>query len=84
MFKVKFYYPFWNSNGWNFWISAFRVGIAGGLDTDGEMYLELFAGELSIDYYSCTGQFSIEAAIGYLAWISFGFDGEKFECGGRV
>jgi hypothetical protein len=78
MLKAKFYYPFYNSNGWSFWIGLFGIGIAGGLDTDGEIYLELFLGRLSIDYYSCTGQFSIEAAIGYLAWISFCFDGEQF------
>jgi hypothetical protein len=48
------------------------------------MQVELFAGELSIDYFSCTGQFSVQAAIRYSSWVSFDFDGEKFELGGRI
>jgi hypothetical protein len=81
---MKFYYPFRDINGWNFWISILCIGIAGGFDTDDEMSFEIFAGKLSVDYATSAGQFSIQAAIGDFAWVSFGFDGQQFDLGGRA
>jgi hypothetical protein len=81
MLNLKFYYPH-NSDGWRMWAGILKTGFAVSVSPSGEFAIELFCGELSIDYWAGDNQFYLQAAIGYPAWMGFGFDGQQFSLGG--